>query len=112
VILKSGAGVHSAEGTIFGKGDPRLVSIDGRSLEFRPRGVALYVLNRDVPGVVGLVGTILGAAGVNIADFTLSRGDGSGGAASVLTVDTVPPPKVLASLEAAEAIEQVRVVEW
>ncbi len=112
VILKSGTGVHTAEGTIFGKGDPRLVSIDGRSLEFRPRGVALYVLNKDVPGVVGLVGTILGAAGVNIADFTLSRGDGSGGAASVLTVDTVPPAKALASLETAEAIERVRVVEW
>ncbi|MGH9443977.1 MAG: phosphoglycerate dehydrogenase [Thermoanaerobaculia bacterium] len=112
VSLRWGEVGHSAEGTIFGRGDPRLVSIDGRSLEFRPRGVALYVLNRDVPGVVGLVGTILGRAGVNIADFTLSRGDGSGGAASVLTVDTAPPPEVLASLEAAEAIERVRVVEW
>ena len=112
VTLKSSESSHSAEGTIFGKGDPRLVSIDGKSLEFRPRGVALYILNRDVPGVVGLVGTILGRAGVNIADFTLSRGNGSGSAASVLTVDTAPPAEVVASLEAAEAIEEVRVVEW
>jgi D-3-phosphoglycerate dehydrogenase len=114
VTLASDKGRHFVEGTIFDKGDSRIVSVDGRALEFRPRGVALYVLNQDVPGVVGLVGSILGRAGVNIADFTLSRGEGSraGRAAAVLRVDTVPSREVVHELESSDPIEEVRIVEW
>ena len=108
----------SVEGTIFGKGDARFVAVNGRSLEFRPRGVAVYIVNRDVPGVVGLVGTILGDAGVNIGDLTLSRGAEeaagatAGKAVAVLSVDTRPPRKAVEKLRAAEAIEDVRIIEW
>jgi D-3-phosphoglycerate dehydrogenase len=116
VTLSGDRGSASVEGTIFGKGDARFVSVNGRALEFRPRGVALYIVNRDVPGVVGVVGTILGNAGVNIADVTLSRGaaagEPGGKAAAVLTVDTRPPREVVEKLKAAEAIEDVRIIEW
>jgi D-3-phosphoglycerate dehydrogenase len=100
------------EGTIFGRGDARLVSIDARAIEFRPRGVALYVENDDVPGVVGLVGTILGRAGVNIGELALSRSEGSAGAVSVLSVDTVPSDDAVRALKNAGPIREVRVVEW
>ncbi|HET9794515.1 MAG TPA: phosphoglycerate dehydrogenase [Thermoanaerobaculia bacterium] len=103
---------RSVEGTIFGRGDARIVSIDGRPIEFRPRGVAIYVENDDVPGVVGLIGTILGGAGINIAEFALSRREGGEGAVSVLSVDTPPPPDAVAALERARPVRSVRVVEW
>jgi len=74
--------------------------------------VALYVENDDVPGVVGLVGTILGKAGINIGELALSRGEPAGGAVSVLSVDTVPPPDAVVALERAGPIRAVRVVEW
>jgi len=112
VTAEIGGRARSVEGTIFGRGDARVVSIDGRAIEFRPRGVAIYVENEDVPGVVGLVGTILGGAGINIGEFALSRAEGGGPAVSVLSVDSPPPPEAVAALERAGPIRTVRVVEW
>lgn len=122
LTLRGDRGSASVDGTIFGKGDSRFVAVNGRPLEFRPRGVAVYVVNRDVPGVVGLIGTILGDAGVNIADLTLSRGSDAaagngapgkeGRAVAVLTVDNRPPSEAVEKLKAAEAIEDVRIIEW
>jgi len=105
---------RSIDGTIFGRGDARIVAVDGRAIEFRPRDVALYVENDDVPGVVGLVGTILGGAGINIGELALSRnaaGHGAG-AVSVLSVDTAPPPSAVSSLRSAGPVRDVRVVAW
>jgi D-3-phosphoglycerate dehydrogenase len=109
-----GGAERSVEGTIFGRDDPRVVAVDGRSLEFRPRGVALQIVNRDVPGVVGIVGTILGRSGVNIADLTLSRGDAGSDAdaMAILSVDTRPSAETIAELAAHDAVRRVRVLEW
>jgi D-3-phosphoglycerate dehydrogenase len=74
--------------------------------------VAIYVENDDVPGVVGLIGTILGGAGINIAELALSRREGGDGAVSVLSVDTPPPAEAVAALERARPVRSVRVVEW
>ena len=112
VRAEMGGRRRSVEGTIFGRGDARIVSIDGRAIEFRPRGVAVYVENDDVPGVVGRIGTVLGDAGINIGELALSRGEGGAGAVSVLSVDTPPPAGAVAALERAGPIRSVRVVEW
>jgi D-3-phosphoglycerate dehydrogenase len=85
--------------------------VDGLKLEFRPVGTIVFLKNRDVPGVVGNVGTILGEAGVNIADFSLARGEGSR-AAAVIAVDSAPPDEALERLRRVPAIEEVRVVTW
>ena len=85
--------------------------MDGLPLEFRPQGTVVYLKNRDVPGVVGTVGTLLGEAGINIADFSLARGDGER-AAAVIAVDSAPRPETLERLKRAPAIEDVRVVSW
>ncbi len=112
VTAAAGGRRRYVDGTVFGRGDARVVSIDGRAIEFRPRGVAIYVENDDVPGVVGLIGTILGSAGINIAELALSRREGGEGAVSVLSVDTPPPPDAISALERARPIRSVRVVEW
>ena len=101
----------SADATLFFGRDARVVEVDGLPLEFRPEGTVVFIRNHDVPGVVGAVGTILGEAGVNIADFSLARGDGSR-AAAVIAVDSAPPAAVLDRLRALPAVEEVRVVTW
>ncbi len=111
VTLIGGGSSASADATLFSGRDARVVKVDGLPLEFRPEGTVVFVRNRDVPGVVGTVGTVLGEARVNIADFSLARGDGSK-AAAVIAVDSAPPAEVLERLRHAPAIEDVRVVTW
>jgi D-3-phosphoglycerate dehydrogenase len=111
VTLTGGASKGSADATLFTGRDARVVEVDGLPLEFRPEGTVVYLRNRDVPGVVGGVGTILGEAGINIANFSLARGDGSR-AAAVIAVDTAPAPAVLERLRGLPAVEEVRVVSF
>jgi D-3-phosphoglycerate dehydrogenase len=108
----SGAGAAaSADATLFTGRDARVVQVDGLPLEFRPEGTVVYLRNRDVPGVVGSVGTILGEARVNIANFSLARGSGER-AAAVIAVDSAPPDAALERLRGLAAVEEVRVVSW
>jgi D-3-phosphoglycerate dehydrogenase len=101
----------SADATLFSGRDARVVQVDGLPLEFRPEGTVVFLKNRDVPGVVGSVGTILGEARVNIANFSLARGNGER-AAAVIAVDSAPPEAALERLRALAAVEEVRVVSW
>src|SRR5262249_24401285 len=111
-ITLTGAGASSrADATLFYGRDARVVHVDGLPLEFRPEGTVVFLRNRDGPGVVGSVGTILGAAGVNIANFSLARGAGER-AAAVIAVDSAPTDAALAQLRGIPAVEEVRVVSW
>jgi hypothetical protein len=68
----------------------------------------LLLENRDVPGVVGRIGTVLGEAGVNIADIHLSRDAGRGEALAVLRLDQDPDATVLGRLAALPSVLRVR----
>ena len=61
------------EGTVVSDGSPRILSLDGIGLEAPLEGTLLLTRNRDVPGVIGQIGTALGNLGVNIATFALGR---------------------------------------
>lgn len=98
-------------GTVFGDGQPRVVRIDAIPLEFRPEGRLLFLKTRDVPGVVGRVGTLLGTAGVNIADIHLARRDGEEEAWTVLRLDDTPDAGVLARLAEMEESYKVHMVD-
>jgi D-3-phosphoglycerate dehydrogenase len=111
VTLSDGGSASSAHATLFSGSDARVVEVNGLPLEFRPEGTLVFLRNRDVPGVVGNVGTILGDAGINIANFSLARGRGEH-AAAVIAVDSPPPADVLARLSGAPGVEEVRVVTW
>jgi D-3-phosphoglycerate dehydrogenase / 2-oxoglutarate reductase len=111
VALSDGQRTASAHATLFSGSDARVVEVDGLPLEFRPEGTVVFLRNRDVPGVVGNVGTILGEGGINIANFSLARGPGDR-AAAVIAVDSVPTADVLARLRGAPGVEEVRVVTW
>jgi hypothetical protein len=76
---------------------PRVVRLDGVELDFDPSAHLLLMRNEDRPGMIGLVGSHLGAAGVNIVNFSLgAKGDGEARAA--ITVDRFVPEAQLVAL--------------
>ncbi|MEN3033645.1 MAG: phosphoglycerate dehydrogenase [Aquificaceae bacterium] len=77
----------------------RIVQIDNYRVDLEPAGTLLCFENRDVPGVIGSVGTILGKAGINIAGFRLGRQKPGGIALGILTLDEPAPDSVLRELE-------------
>ena len=86
------------EGAIFGDKHPRIVRVDSFYLEAAPQGFILILRNKDVPGVVGNVGTILGKNGINIAGMELGRGEKGGNAISFIHVDDRIPKEMMQEL--------------
>jgi len=85
-------------GAIFQDQQPRIVRIDDFMLEAVLEGPTLLILNRDQPGVVGTVGTILGEAGLNISRMQLALHQERSEAAMLVNVTSAPPAEVLVSL--------------
>ncbi len=86
------------EGAIFGNNKARIVKINDTYLEAVPEGNILILRNRDVPGVVGALGTLLGEKGINIAGLELGQEDGGEIAISLIHVDHSVPKDVLEAL--------------
>jgi len=98
--------VCTVAGTFFGKSS-RIVHIAGHYVEVNPTGKFLFVENDDRPGIVGTLGTSLGAASVNIANMALSRNSDQKRAVTVIEVDTEPPVELLEKLRATPGIIRV-----
>lgn len=107
-------GTVSARGTVLHGDSPRLLSYDGIDIEAPLEGTLLVIRNRDIPGVVGRVGSILGDAEVNIANFALGRaGSNTGGnALAVVQIDGALTESVLQRLRSAKAILSANVVQF
>ncbi|HWO43192.1 MAG TPA: phosphoglycerate dehydrogenase [Candidatus Eisenbacteria bacterium] len=99
------------EGAIFGSKNPRIVRVNGFYLEAVPEGYILILHNRDVPGVVGAVGTLLGKNGINIAGMELGRSEKGGNAISFIHVDDAVPKKALQELRALPQIVSAELVK-
>jgi D-3-phosphoglycerate dehydrogenase len=110
VRLTGEGGTTEVGGTLFAATDPRVVHFDGYRLEFRLKGHLLVLRNRDVPGVVGKVGTLLGDAKVNIAEIHLARKEGGDEAMAVLRLDEEPATEVLDRLSALPEINRVQTI--
>ncbi|MCA9482985.1 MAG: phosphoglycerate dehydrogenase [Nitrospina sp.] len=106
VTAETKDGAWKVAGSIFGKGDPRIVSIDDTSFEALITPHMLVLKNKDVPGVIGKLGTTLGENKINIAGFHLGRLD-SGDAVSVINIDTPPTSETLRQLREIPNILQV-----
>ncbi|MEE8147121.1 MAG: phosphoglycerate dehydrogenase [Longimicrobiales bacterium] len=98
VELVTDKGRGTVSGTIFGRKNPRIVRIDEVSLEAMPEGPILVFSNRDTPGVIGRVGTILGNNKINIAGIQLGRTAPQEDAVAVLNVDQPVNESVIAEL--------------
>ncbi|MGE5321450.1 MAG: NAD(P)-dependent oxidoreductase, partial [Actinomycetota bacterium] len=110
VQLKTSADQRLVRGAVLRGASLRLIEVDGIGIEVPLEGDLIYLRNRDVPGVVGKVGTILGKHNVNIGNFALGRSSSQVGAQAiaVVQVDSPAPDSVLEELRALKEIEEVR----
>ena len=93
--------VHRAAGTLFGHSMPRLVQLEGHRLDAYLDGILLVFTHRDVPGIIGQIGTAFGEIGVNIAQMTVGRSTPGGDAIGVLNLDQEPGPAAIAQVLAS-----------
>jgi D-3-phosphoglycerate dehydrogenase / 2-oxoglutarate reductase len=93
-------------------GSPRILLLDGIELEAPLEGTLLLTRNRDVPGVIGKIGTALGNLGVNIATFALGRRQPVHGAEAVALVrlDGVVDASILQQIRAIPSITEAKLV--
>ena len=102
----------SIEGTLVGTlGRSRIVHINGRDVEATPEGCLLILENRDAPGIIGMIGTVLGTHQINIANMSLSRNAVGGIALTVLELDSLPGDPVIDEITKHTAISNVHLVE-
>jgi D-3-phosphoglycerate dehydrogenase len=115
VYLKSSTQEHMVKGAVLHGSAPRLLHIDDIDVEAPLGRDLVYLRNKDVPGVIGKVGTILGESEINIADFSLGRRSAElpseeREAIAVVHVDGSVPDEVLKKLEQIPAVRQAKAV--
>jgi len=101
---------HRVSGTLFSKNDPRICSIDGFRVDARPEGYMLVCMNEDKPLIIGRLGTIIGNAGVNIANMVLGRDKAGGRASIILNLDAPLDEDVLGKIRQVPHINEARLV--
>jgi len=127
LAVRTHQGEHRARGVVLHGRSPRLLDLDGFHVEAPLEGHLTVLRNRDVPGVIGQVGTVLGKNEINIANFALGRSDASAssaaasasaGAASVraeamavVQTDQAVTPNALEELKRISAVISMRSVQ-
>src|SRR5262245_55517986 len=99
---------RSIAGTCFSDGKPRFIQIKGINLDAEVGQHMLYTTNPDAPGIIGLLGTVCGTNGVNIANFSLGRNRPGGDAIALLYLDEPMPEHVLTELRAHKLIDSAK----
>ncbi len=112
VTVETEAGPRSVAGTLFGNTEPRLVEIFGIGIEADLSGHMLYIVNEDAPGFIGRVGTLLGAAGLNIGTFHLGRRSAGGEAILLLSMDAPIPDAVLQEAAKLPGVKTVKALTF
>ncbi|MDQ3281486.1 MAG: phosphoglycerate dehydrogenase [Acidobacteriota bacterium] len=98
-------------GTVFHEKNQRIVSVNNFRVEFKPEGHLIYIINRDVPGVVGKVGTLLGDREINIAEYNLARTGSGGRAMAIITIDSPLNAETLSFLRSYREMVEVKQVK-
>jgi len=98
-------------GTVFGHNEPRLVRLNDFRLEALPSGPMLLVFNKDVPGVIGALGSTLGAAGINISRMTVGREEESNQNVILLSTDELVSKELLAKVMALKNVAGAQVLD-
>ncbi|MFA5653804.1 MAG: NAD(P)-dependent oxidoreductase, partial [Desulfomonilia bacterium] len=112
ISLEFDSGTRTLEGSVFNPGDLRIVSIDNYSIEAIPEGYMLVIYNKDLPGTVGRIATIIGESNVNIARLFLGRDRQQGTAIIIINLDTEAPRDVIekiAQFPNALSVQEVEV---
>jgi D-3-phosphoglycerate dehydrogenase len=102
------SGTRTVSGTLVQDGAPRIVGIRGIRMDAELGPRMLFVRNNDAPGLIGKLGTILGDAEINIANFHLGREKAGGEAIALFEVDQEVPAKVVQTIQAIPEVLQVQ----
>jgi D-3-phosphoglycerate dehydrogenase len=103
-------GLRTVAGALYGNGEVRLVQYNDYEIDAYPDGWVLILENTDLPGVIGKVGTMLGRAGINIAQWRYGRDYPNGRGVSFINLDGDVPLSILSELENEVEIERARLV--
>ena len=102
---------YAVEGTAIGREHrPRLVGALGYEIEVELNRLMLFAVNDDRPGMIGRLGSILGAAGVNIANMAVSRNRQAARALMALSLDAPLPDDALAALRSEPGFVEARFI--
>ncbi|HLQ50468.1 MAG TPA: phosphoglycerate dehydrogenase, partial [Terriglobales bacterium] len=111
VLVKTNQKEMLVKGAVLHGKSPRLLAVDDIDVEAPLEHNIVYLQNRDVPGVIGKIGTVLGSHKVNIGNFALGRRAGEGSdAIAVVQVDSKVPEAALAELRKIEAVKVAKTV--
>lgn len=108
VRFTSGGRTRSIRGTVI-SGLPRLVGVDDFSFDIPMSGDMMYLSYKDEPGVIGIVGNIIGGAGVNIAQMTVARSGSR--AMMILTVDSNITEEIVSKVASEVGTDDVRFLD-
>ncbi len=111
VRVKTTDGENVLAGTVFGRQEPRLVRLNTFRLEALPVGPMLFVYNKDVPGVIGALGTAIGVGGVNISRMTVGNEAEQGRNVILLNTDTLIGKDLLQAVKNLPHIDDAMVLD-
>ncbi len=106
--IKTENGEFSLEGCLFDEKVIKLTKIMDYQIDVSPIGTMLLIQNKDIPGVVGKVGTALGSYNINIGEFILSRKDPQDLAYSIIKIDGQISSEILNKIEELDEIVEIK----
>jgi D-3-phosphoglycerate dehydrogenase / 2-oxoglutarate reductase len=112
ITVKTEKYERAVAGTVFSDGKPRIIQIKGIELECNFGPHMLYVTNKDKPGFIGAVGTVLGNAKINMATFHLGRLSEGGDAICIIETDGAVPEAVMANVRDLANVQDVKKLQF
>ena len=111
-VTLAGDSTRRVAGTVFSDGRPRLIQIKDINMESEFAPHMLYVVNEDKPGFIGKLGTLLGDAAVNIANFNLGRAAPGADAIALVEVDGPVADNVLAAIRKLPLVKMAKALAF
>lgn len=105
--VKTSKGEYSISGTLFDK-NQRIIEINGLAVDVMPSGNKIFITNTDKPGVIGKLGTVIGAANVNIAGMTVGRKQIGKEAITIVEVDSSVSNDLIDKISKIEGVTKVK----
>ena len=104
-------GAHSVTGTLLANGEIRITDLDDFPINVPPTNYMLFTLHRDMPGIIGRIGVLLGQSNVNIASMQVGRKILRGDAVMALSLDDPLAEGLLDDIKEVEGIRDAYIVK-
>ena len=110
LAAKGSLGEHSVTGVLLGGTEVRIIDMDHFPINVPPTQYMLFTLHRDMPGIIGKIGSLLGSFNVNIASMQVGRKIVRGDAVMVLSIDDPLPEGILDEIKKEPGIRDAYTV--